>query len=246
MSSGANVPQELRMVARLQEIDRQLWELEMEKGDLPGQVQKLDSDIAALEAQKETHEARLAEIGKEVRELDGKHQLLKVKLDKYKDQLYQVTTNREYDAINNEIESTRAEMEQIEVARQVLKKEEEEINGNVEALQERIEELEKERKERKSELGSKTAETDEEEAELLHEREKLFVRIKKPIIAHYERIRNSRTDSAGAAHLYNGACGACFAVVPPQRQAEIRKQEDVILCESCGVILLPEPEHLEA
>jgi predicted nucleic acid-binding Zn-ribbon protein len=34
-----------------------------------------------------------------------------------------------------------------------------------------------------------------------------------------------------------GACGGCFNVVPPQKQAEIREKKKIIVCEHCGRIL---------
>ena len=33
------------------------------------------------------------------------------------------------------------------------------------------------------------------------------------------------------------ACGGCFNIVPPQRQAEIKEKRKIILCEYCGRIL---------
>jgi uncharacterized protein len=74
--------------------------------------------------------------------------------------------------------------------------------------------------------------------QLKHQRETLVMRIKKPLYAHYERIRIAK-DGRGLAHIINGACGGCFALIPPQTQAEIRKLNDITLCETCGRIIVP-------
>jgi predicted nucleic acid-binding Zn-ribbon protein len=63
------------------------------------------------------------------------------------------------------------------------------------------------------------------------------MRLKKPIYAHYERIRQAK-DGRGIARLVGSACGGCFAVVPPQRHLDIRDATDVVLCETCGRILI--------
>jgi predicted nucleic acid-binding Zn-ribbon protein len=34
-----------------------------------------------------------------------------------------------------------------------------------------------------------------------------------------------------------GACGGCFNVVPPQRQADIKDKKRIIVCEHCGRVL---------
>jgi len=242
--SGVNVRQELEMVARLQHVDTQLLDLELEKGDLPNLVKKLNSDLSEKDTEKQEINERLAEVAKLKRANDGQAQLLKVKQDKYKEQLYSVTTNREYDAINQEIETNKNLLEAIEAEQLKLLEEEDSLNTQLNEIEDATTELDSEREEREGELDSKQQETETEETELQEERDRLTARIKKPIVAHYDRIREAR-NGTGAAHIYQGACGACFAVIPPQRQAEIRKTKDIILCESCGVILLPEPEYLE-
>ncbi len=161
--------------------------------------------------------------------------------EKYKEQLYKVTTNREYNVITQQMESNRLAMEAKEVTLLQLMEEEEGLDNKIIELEARLEELGIELSERGEELKEKEEETGQEELELNHEREKLAVRIKKPVLAHYERIREVK--GVGAAPLYASACGSCYAVVPPQRQSEIRRMEDIILCESCGVILLPETNN---
>ena len=87
-------------------------------------------------------------------------------------------------------------------------------------------------------LKEKLAETEAEERELLHRRENVVVRMMKPLYAHYERIRKAK-DGRGVAHIMDGACGGCFAVIPQQTQVNIRKQIDIVLCETCGRIIVP-------
>lgn len=239
-----NVRRELEMIARLQQVDNQLRDLEMEKGDLPMLVERMRSNIEKYEQEQVELKDRLGELAKQRRSNDGQMELLKVKQEKYNEQLFAVTTNREYDAIQNEIAANKAQVEAIETSQVALMEEEEMLSGQHDELIQRVKEVSSELSERETELGTKTEETEAEELELQHERDKLRVRIKKPLLAHYERIRAVRSGT-GAAHIYAGACGACFAVIPPQRQAEIRKMEDIILCESCGVILLPEEEEMD-
>jgi len=40
----------------------------------------------------------------------------------------------------------------------------------------------------------------------------------------------------------DGACGACYGMVPLQLQNEIRRGSALLRCEACGVILTAEPE----
>ncbi|MBZ0264877.1 hypothetical protein K8I28_09425 [bacterium] len=243
MARGVDVAKELGMVAKLQSIDSKLLELEEEKGDLPKIVVRLTDEMETKQSELENHRTRVSDIGKERRDLDNQIQMTQVKLKKYQEQLYSVTTNREYDAITSEIESAQAQIKDFEESQLKLLDEEEVLSGQINDLEEAINAINRELSERRAELEEKEEETRSEETELNHAREKLAVRIKKPLMAHYERIRIAK-EGTGAAHLYASACGSCYAVVPPQRQAEIRRMEDIILCESCGVILLPEQEYM--
>ncbi len=243
MPVAIDVRRELEMVAKLQSIDTQLMELEEEKGDLPKLVQRLKDTIRKREDDLASLRSRTAEIGHERRALDGQVQLAKMKQQKYKEQLYRVSTNREYDAITHEIENIRLQLEESDNAQLALLEEEDKLFFAASSIEAELRSLQAELAERGAELEAKEEETRQEDLELHHQREKLAVRIKKPIMAHYERIREAK-DGIGAAHLYASACSCCFAVVPPQRQAEVRKMDDIILCESCGVILLPETEYM--
>ena len=95
-----------------------------------------------------------------------------------------------------------------------------------------------ETKAKADELREKLAETEVEERAFLHRRENVVVRLMKPLYAHYERIRKAK-DGRGVARIMDGACGGCFAVIPPQTQVNIRKQVDIVLCETCGRIIVP-------
>lgn len=243
MAQPVDVRKELEMVAKIQAVDTKIMELEEEKGDLPRQVSKLQNTLAVSENDLNGLRARLAEIHKERRSIDGQVQLAKMKQQKYQEQLYTVSTNREYDAITQEIDSIRAQLDEYDATLLAFLVEEEKLNQEILKVESDTEALNAELSERSAELEEKEEETRQEDLELNHEREKLAVRIKKPVMAHYERIRAAKS-GIGAAHLYASACGCCFAVVPPQRQAEIRKMKDIILCESCGVILLPEAEYM--
>ena len=67
-------------------------------------------------------------------------------------------------------------------------------------------------------------------------RENLAVRIDKPTFRLYERIMKSRSNNA-VVQLRNGSCGGCFAEVPLQKVADIRKADRLYTCDICGRIL---------
>ena len=233
--------EELSNLIQLQQIDDDLMELEVELGDLPQQVEKLHTTLGEGKRAVEEYE-------RESKENVIKRNLLELEIDslneqltKYKEHLFLVQTNREYDAINTEIDTVQEGINERE--NQVL-----ELYSREEELTELLEELHRtqitaseEFKEKDEELRNKLEETEGEKLHLQHQREKLVVRLKKPVYNHYERIRNAR-DGKGVTYVYNSACGGCFSTIPPQRLVEIEDMSDFIFCETCGRILVMNPD----
>ncbi len=87
-------------------------------------------------------------------------------------------------------------------------------------------------------MQEKIAETSELESGLNARRVKIVEQLAKPVYAHYERIHIAKEDGMGVARVYMGACGGCFAAIPPQKLMEIAAMSDFILCETCGRILV--------
>ena len=88
----------------LASIDEEIKEIESSRGDLPSRIKK-------LEMEKDQGEIKIEELNSELSNFEKKHVELQrnkddfqISLDKYKDQLYLVKNNKEYDALNNEID----------------------------------------------------------------------------------------------------------------------------------------------
>jgi len=182
-------------------------------------------------------QAEKAKLASEVRAISGVVEMAKARLVKYQNQLYSVTTNREYDAITQQTDACKAEITEGENRTLELMTSEANLTSLVDEKNKALEKYKTELETKGAELLQKLKETEDEELELRHEREKIVVRIKKPIYAHYERIRLAK-DGTGVAQVMSGACSGCSIMIPPQRVVEIRNMEDFILCENCGRILV--------
>src|SRR6185369_10708248 len=58
------------------------------------------------------------------------------------------------------------------------------------------------------------------------------------LLRAYGKIRGNMRNGLAVVTMDRGACGGCFAIIPPQRQAEIRQRRKLIVCENCGRILV--------
>lgn len=200
-------------------------------------------EVADLEDEIVGLETRLEKIQEEIDHLNAQILAYKEQIEKsttliarYKEQLNNVKNNREFDALNKEIEiqelTIQASEKKIgEVKSQILLKEEKlgQVNTTLKGRQEDLEN-------KKKELEEITAETEKEEVDIQKKREKALKDIDDKYVVAYTRIRENVRNGIGVAPVLRGACGGCFAKIPPQLQSDIRQRKKIVICENCGRI----------
>jgi len=228
---------DLDLLIKLQEIDNQLDEIQSDKGDLPEQLEHLNQSLNSLKTKLRESDSKLASIEINIREQKQSREDAKERLKKSQSILYSVKTTREYDAISSEIDQAKSQIIDRERHIIALQNEQTHLTKVREGYTEKLATLQAEFTERQKEAQERLDQTQDDETELRADRESLAGQIKRPIYTHYDRIRKIR-DGFGVARLNGTACGYCFSTIPAQRIAEIRKMEELILCEVCGCVLV--------
>ena len=224
----------------LQKIDSQIDEINKVKGELPLEVQDLEDELAGLNTRIENINAEIEELNSLNRQRRREVDQAKIMIGNYKEQQNNVRNNREYDAINKEIEYQELE---IELAEKRLKeyalqtKAKKAVIDETNAL---IEERSIDYKAKKEELDSIETETAQQVAELMAKAEQAKQPIDERLLAAYNRIRSNVRNGLAVVTVTRDACGGCFNRIPPQRQADIRQGKKFIVCEYCGRILVSE------
>ena len=229
----------LRALSEIQEIDLELAEIEEERGGLPEQVQLLTERIAEYEAFIVAKDKEREVSEKVAGESGHKLAVAREKLTKYQEQLYSVTTTREYDAITTEQETAKREINDFEALISTNTNRAIELAQMLEDKQAELEQLRKDKVSREEELERKLRETEGLEKELLVRRGQAAKVLNPRLLAHYERIRDAK-DGRGIATLVGEACGGCFALIPPQTQVIIKQSRDIYACEACGRFIAPD------
>ena len=104
----------LYSLIELQEIDLKLDKVEEERGDLPSIVQKIKSTLKEKENLLHEQKESIKKFKVESKSMETELGSLKEQLKKYEGQLYQVKTNKEYDAIANETENVKKKIDELE------------------------------------------------------------------------------------------------------------------------------------
>ncbi|MCF6237646.1 MAG: C4-type zinc ribbon domain-containing protein [Candidatus Marinimicrobia bacterium] len=230
----------LKSLIDLQEIDRQLFEIDEKKGSLPEQVEKLESQAESIKSDLRNTQLTLDKNQKELLGINGTLMDAAEKVKKYQDQLYLVTTNREYDALTNEIETVKSGMVEMEARQLVLETEIEELEGTMASSEQQSTDFLAQLEANRDELKEKSDLTDVRQKELELQREELTKNIGQRYLRKYDRILKARRRAVVA--IERSACVGCHKQLSPQVVYEIQQMDSLIECENCGRILVHIPK----
>ena len=233
-----SVEDKLKNLLQLQKIDSKLDEIQVLKGELPMEVSDLEDEITGLNARQTRIEEEINGISEFI---EGKKSMVKdseALIAKYEKQSENVKNNREFEAINKEIEDQQLE---IKLCEKHIRDANEELTEKIKGLdlaKKAVASKEGVLNHKKSELEKIIADTEKEETELNKNSASARSHIDERLMYSYDRIRNSYRNGLAVVAVDRDACGGCFNSIPPQRQSEIRLHKKIIVCENCGRILV--------
>ena len=227
--------QTLEQLIKLQEIDQRLLEIKEHMGDLPGMVESQESEIASMKVENQQKQERLSEIEKSIRHHEAEIEDFSTKLKKYKEQLFMVKSNKEYDAISQEIDHMKSAISDSETVQMTFEEKKSEYEENIKLNKGKIESITASLSNNRSELDATMAETIHEQEELESNRNILYKDIEPNYFNIYEKLRNSR-GGVGMVSLIESACGGCYSQLPPQTIIEIKENKHIITCPNCSVL----------
>jgi predicted nucleic acid-binding Zn-ribbon protein len=233
-----SVEEKLVAVLALQKIDSKIDEIQTLKGELPMEVKDLEDEIAGLQTRINNIDAEINTINTFI---DTKTQAKKdaeALIKKYEKQQDNVKNNREFEAINKEME-----MQELEVRlnEKHIKDAGFDLRDRQNArlkTEEKIKNVEESLAIKRAELEKITVDTDKEEKVLAEKSAEAKQKVDPRLLTAYERIRGSYRNGLAVVPIMRDSCGGCFNVIPPQRQSEIRQHKKIIVCEHCGRILV--------
>lgn len=223
---------ELAILIRLQGIDLELNKLDEEKSSVPKYLEDLQERLSAKESELNELNERVTEIQKRKVDVEDEFELENVRFGKSQKKLSSLKTNREYQALQkeiNEIKKTNAAREDEILA--IM----EETSSLQEEIKEKMKQVKQYRKEIKSEkkhVKELQTSLDAKTAALTEERHAVTKDISPDLLAKYNFLKDRRACVAVAA-VTDGVCSACNMNIPPQLYNELLRDEKILTCPSC-------------
>ena len=227
--------QTLEQLIKLQEIDHRLLEIKEHMGDLPQKVESQELEIGTIQSINEQKQARIDQIDKDIRHHESEIEDFSTKLKKYKEQLFLVKSNKEYDAISQEIDHMKTMISESETVQLQFEEEKAELAETTKLNTNKIESTSESLASNRIALQSAMAETTQEQKKLESNRNILYKDIELTYLNQYETLRKAR-DGVGMASIISSACGGCYSQLPPQIVIEIKENKQIITCPGCGIL----------
>ncbi len=236
-----DLKKQLTTLIQLQQVDSEIYTLQAEKASSPVRLKAIEEafeakkqDLAALEKKmldlQKLKKERELELG--VKEEAGK---------KLQSQLYALKTNKEYQAMLQQIEAAKADASVIEDKILAVMDETDAARSSVERERQLLQEEEKLMNGQKKTVEDRIKVIDDRLGQLESLRERLLPGIDPVILPRYQRILENR-DGLAIVSVKNDSCGGCNMHLPPQMINLIRMYERIITCEVCNRILYIDDE----
>lgn len=237
-----SVEEQIKLLIGLQKLDRQIFKLRRDLGNQPILIRAMEESFKAKEADLKKKEEEAKTLAVKRKEKEVELQAKEEGIKKLQAQLYQLKTNKEYQAMEKEIAGQRADVSVIE---EEIIKIFDQIDECAKGAAKEKEALTQGRKvfdEEKKKIETSSSQMEAALQKLNAERSELAQKVDKVYLSKYDRILHSKNGLAMVS-VEHDACGGCNINLPPQVINEIRLKEELIFCGSCARILYIEEEH---
>ncbi|MCX6545519.1 MAG: C4-type zinc ribbon domain-containing protein [Acidobacteria bacterium] len=227
---------DLEHVIRLQKLEDAAEQARRTVASEPARHQELDARLAAAQAELDGERQRLAANQTSRREIEKELAGQQVRLSKFKNQLMEVKTNREYQAVQKEIEVAQHEIQTLEdhLLERMIEFDEvtRQVKNAEKSFAERTIAIEDERRD----LAVHLAEAQAATGPLAADREALMAQMSRSVVTIFEKVMKYRGITA-VATVEEGRCSVCGVRMRPQAYNDLRRNDMIFQCESCQRIL---------
>ena len=221
---------------RLQNVDTEINSISYLLDAIPSQLDGIDQQTKATVEIIAQAKDKLAANQKKRRDLEGEVKEIKTFIAKFKRQLNDVKSNKEYTALLKEIAEAEHKTDKIEedILNEMIGADD--VEKEIKAANVRKAEEEKRLQKEKEDILQKGKELEAQKAVLAKERQGLLPQIPPDQLKIYLRIV-SKLDGFALSPVTDDFCSICQMRVRPQLVNELVEMKKIIMCEACGRIL---------
>ncbi len=227
---------EFEKLIELQQLDLEIRQLSHFLESIPPQIETIDKKIAESTLIAAAAKEKMTGSQKKRRELEAEVKDAKSQIGKYKRQLNEVKTNKEYTALLKEIEESEKRVDRLEeafIAEMLL---EDDIQKDIKEAGRKLAEAQEVLSKEKESIYQKQKEAEGKIRQLVQQKDGLLPTIPTPQVDLYLSISKKKGGLA-LSPVRDDFCDLCHVRIRPQVLNELLSSRKLILCENCGRIL---------
>ena len=227
---------ELQHLIQLQELDLTVDRQRRRIADIPLLRAALDARLAERIATVDAVKGRIAACQAARREIEKDLAAVQTRLSRFKNQLMEVKTNKEYQAMQKEMSVAEEEVSVLETRMLERMVEADGFAAELKTAEAALKAEQAESTRGLQQLDTERGELERALQKTTDERHTLTAQISKDALAVFERVAHGRKGLA-IAEARDGLCTVCHVRLRPQIFNEIRRNDSLIQCDSCTRIL---------
>jgi predicted nucleic acid-binding Zn-ribbon protein len=232
----SHVIQALASLVALQALDTAADAARKRLAELPAAEKAIDDALAAATAALDGVKGRLHENQTVRRALEKDVAIVDTRLAKFDAHKAAVKTNQEYTALLHEIATAKQEKDAIEEKILVLMENADALSAELKADERAVAEKKKAGDQARAAIAAERGQLDAELKRLAHERTGEVRGVDAPLLARYEQLLKQRRGLA-VARMNGELCTACHVRLRPHVTQQIRRNDEIVACESCQRLL---------
>ena len=227
---------DLERLIRLQALDTEAADARKAQTAIPETQRALDQKLEGAQSALAAAKDRLTANQADRRALEKDLAAINTRLSRYKDQLMEVKTNREYTAMQHEIETAQGEVKRLEDVMLERMLEADEFTAGVKAAEGGLKAAEQQIARERAELDVQLQQAATTLERALAARAALVTELPAAVVSTYETVARSRKGIA-VAIARDERCSQCQVRLRPQVFQHIRHNTGIVQCDSCQRIL---------
>jgi hypothetical protein len=228
---------DLGRLITLQQLDATIEDARRHMAAHPQRLAEADARLSEAKQRVDTARQRLKDSQDARRALEKEAAVFQGRVTKFKDQLIEVKTNREYQALQHEIATAHSDLGAVE--EKVLERmmEADVMTADIKQAEAALAAQQKALETEQAALARELATMEKALADASEQRAALLAAMEPRLIALFEQVARARKGIAICTATRDGACSVCHVRLRPQVFQLVRQNDSIIQCDSCQRIL---------